>query len=905
MLWPDSLEETARDNLRHALWRMRKALEAASSTRFLHAVDVAISFKESPDYWLDAAELEKLNEHTSADELSAVLSEYQGELLPGFYDEWVVLEREHLYSIFEHHMARLLSLLQAEQRWLDILDWGERWIKLGQKPEPAYRALMTAHAAKGDMSKVAATYERCAKSLKEFGMEPSEQTKELYKNLKSGKEVPKAVSVEAKPIAKVPSSNIPVPLTSFIGRQKELQEIAKLVSSSRLVTLTGPGGVGKTRLAIQTSNKLVSKFKDGVWWINLVALKDASLVPQSVAKVVNIGEVPNQPLIETLARNLQSRQILLVLDNCEHLISACAQLADYLLGTCKNLRILATSREALDILGETAWAVPSLALPKAKESLSVKSLNQFESIHLFKDRAMLAQPRFELTDQNAKLVVQICQRLSGMPLAIELAAARTKMMMVEEIAKRLDDRFSLLTSGNRAALPRHQTLRAAIDWSYGLLNDPERILFRRLAAFIGGFTLDAAEAVCSFGELRRDQVFDLLGRLVDKSLVIAEPTSTLNETRYFLLETIREYAREKLLEAAEEDFMRDLHLEFFANFAERIEPLLFDGHATWNDRLYLDIENIEAALQWSMIHRNNEPVHQSAKRVQFGLSLVGALSWFLVTRAPHELALLKQALAQPIAAQKTLARAKALNTAGFLDWTARYLDEGRAFLEEALSIGRKLKNTLTVAWSHAYLGAIADFQGDYARANLFLEQAISLSPELGEWGKLVSAFALTLQGDTLTQQANLLRARGVFENSISLLRELESKNWLAYAVRLFGYLELREGNYDRSLAYFKESLWLNREVGHHVGKIAGITSIAAYLVARSQLVSAAKLFGAVDALVEAANTPLVATDRMEYEHYFAEVHNQLDGAAFAKAWGDGHAMILEQAIEFALKEADM
>src|SRR5215217_7494886 len=251
IMWPDSLEETARDNLRHALWRIRKALRAGPKVEYLLADDLSIAFNASVEYRLDAAELEKLHDIAPADELIAVLSEYQGELLPGFYDEWVVLEREHMYSIFEHHMARLMSLLQDQKHWLDILDWGERWIKLGQKPEPAYRALMSAHAAKGDMSKVAATYERCVKSLREFAIEPSEQTKELYVNLKSGKRAPQPRPVSIKLTAKEIPSNIPVPLTSFIGRENELKKIAKLLSFSRLVTLTGPGGVGKTRLAIQ------------------------------------------------------------------------------------------------------------------------------------------------------------------------------------------------------------------------------------------------------------------------------------------------------------------------------------------------------------------------------------------------------------------------------------------------------------------------------------------------------------------------------------------------------------------------------------------------------------------------------------------------------------------------------
>src|SRR5215216_4049323 len=497
MLWPDSLEETARDNLRHALWRIRKVLPSGSKVEYLLTDDLSIAFNASAEYWLEVAELEKLSENASADELISVLSEYHGELLPGFYEEWVVSEREHLISIFEHQMARLMSLLQEEKRWLDILDWAERWIKLGQKPEPAYRALMTAHAAKGDMSKVAATYERCVKSLKEFGMEPSEQTRGLYQTLKSGKanfEMGTAIPAKEKHKESL-KTNLPVPITSFIGREKEVQEIIKLLSKNRLVTLTGAGGVGKTRLAIQSANKLVGKFRDGVWWIELVGLNDPTLVSQAVAKVVDLHEVPNQPLIETLVEELQTKQVLLVLDNCEHLILACAQLADRLLSGTKFLKILATSREALDILGETVWLVPSLSLPDAQDSVTLKKLSKSESIHLFMERATVRQPRFTLADQNANAVVQICRRLSGMPLAIELAAARVKMMTVDEIASRLDDRFSLLTSGNRSALPRQKTLRATIDWSHDLLSEPEKVLFRRLAVFAGGFTLDAAESI--------------------------------------------------------------------------------------------------------------------------------------------------------------------------------------------------------------------------------------------------------------------------------------------------------------------------------------------------------------------------------------------------------------------------
>ncbi|HMD81517.1 MAG TPA: BTAD domain-containing putative transcriptional regulator, partial [Anaerolineales bacterium] len=664
MLWPDSLEETARDNLRHALWRVRKALPEKLKSEYLLTDDLSIAFNASAAYWLDATDLEKLSEAASADELMAVLSEYQGELLPGFYDEWVMLEREHLYSIFEHHMARLMSLLQHEKRWQEILDWGERWIKLGQKPEPAYRALMSAHAAKGDMSKVVATYERCVKSLKEFGIEPSEQTRALYERLKAGKEkgeIEPAVVVAEK--RKNPrKTNLPVPITSFIGREKEIEEVVKMVGKNHLVTLAGSGGVGKTRLAIQSSNKLLDKFKDGVWWTDLVGLSDPSLVPQAVAKVVDVHEVPNQPLIETLVEELQTKQVLLVLDNCEHLILACAQLADRLLSGTKFLKILATSREALDILGETVWLVPSLSLPDARDSVTVKKLSKSESIHLFIERATVMQPQFTLTDQNANAVVQICRRLSGMPLAIELAAARVKMMTVDEIASRLDDRFSLLTSGNRSALPRQQTLRATIDWSHDLLSEPERVLFRRLAVFAGGFRLDAAESICSHDELKRSDILDLLGRLVDKSLVVVDSAAG-GQTRYRFLETIREYGFDKLKNAGEEALVRDHHLEFFMRLAVETEPHLYaPEQAEWFARTDAEIDNLRAALDWSITG-----TEENETRIRNGLQLVGVLSWFWQKGYSYEFSeRLKNMLSHKTAGMQTIARARALTAAGFL-----------------------------------------------------------------------------------------------------------------------------------------------------------------------------------------------------------------------------------------------
>ncbi len=905
MLWPDSLEETARDNLRHALWRMRKALESASSIHFLHADDVAIGFKESSDYWLDVAELEKLSDSATAEELIAVLSNYQGELLPGFYDEWVILEREHLYSIFEHHMARLMSLLQDEKRWLDILDWGERWIKLGQKPEPAYRALMTAHAAKGDMSKVAATYERCGKSLKEIGIEPSEQTRALYARLKEGKEnFETGTPVPAKEKRREsPKTNLPVPITSFIGREKEVEEIIKLLSKNRLVTLTGAGGMGKTRLAIECSNKLVGKFRDGVWWIELVGLNDASLVPRAVAKAVDVREPPNQPLIETLAENLASKQILLVMDNCEHLVSACAQLADRLLSECKNLKILATSREALDILGETVWHAPSLSLPDIQEGLGIKSLSKYESVRLFTERAEVLQPQFMLTEQNVQAVVRICRRLSGMPLAIELAAARIKMMTVDEIASRLNDRFSLLTSGNRTGLPRQQTLRAAIDWSHDLLTESERIIFRRLSIFAGGFSLDAAEAVCGFREIKQSEVLDLLGRLVDKSLVDVEADSVLNETRYRLLETIRDYARVKLEEARETEEMIEQHLEFFSGFVGHAgKGINSIDQVAWFQRVEREVDNLRAAISWPIpLIQVNQEKHRSTLKNQF--RIVGSLAMFWENGYRHEITqALQRLLASDELSTPTIERAKALTAGGFLLWSLNRFSEARAFLEKSIEIAEKLGDPLTVAWSLAYLGWTFDFLGDYTTAKTSLEKSVAMARSLGEDGKYITGQSLSFLGDIPYWQGDLIEARKLYEEAISYLRELGDANRMTYPLRRLGYITLYEKNYSEAARLFSESMDLNHQLNHLQGMTACLVAFAAIHRTLGNLEVTAILCGCVEKLIQQISASLWFIDNAEYDRSVSDLKRMLDEKALSTTWSKGRGMNLEEAIAFALEE---
>lgn len=892
LLWPDSLEQTARENLRHALWRLRKAFPS-SKTEYLLTDDLSIAFNGSAEYWLDAAEIERLSENASADELIRALSAYEGELLPGLYEEWVVLEREHLYATFEHHMARLMSLLQGQARWLDILDWAERWIRLGQKPEPAYRALMTAHAAKGDLSKVAATYERCLKSLREFGVEPSEQTRQLYQDLKSGKKDLKTNPALMQTFVGEVSSNIPSPLTSFIGREHELREIERLLSSSRLLTLTGPGGVGKTRLAIQSASNIRKNFKDGVSWVSLVGLSDENLIPQEIAGSLGLRQDSNEPLIQTLKSYLKSKDLLLVIDNCEHLINACAQYVEQLLAACLKLKILATSIEALGIFNETIWRVPSLSLPKAKRPLSLRELEEYASIQLFVERASNVKHGFSLEERNASFVAQICRRLDGIPLAIELAAARTRVLSIEEIAAHLDDRFSLLTAGSRTATPRHQTLRATINWSYDLLTEPEQILFRRLSVFTEGFTLEAAEAVCSGGVLKRREILDLLGRLVDKSLAIVEVDYRISETHYRLLETIRQYALEKLIETGEAPVVRDRHLEFYLALAVESEPKMFGREsALWFNRLDKELDNIRAAMEWAI----------NSGKADMALQIAGSLVYFwfahgLVGSEWHEK--VQQAYSRSEGMQRTLARAKALNGIGFMYWTDVYPGDTCPELEEALSIGREFGDPGTIATALRNLGLIENIKGNYLEARALLEESLQIWREMGQEGKTGSAWTLIFLGDVDLNDDQRESARSLYEEAIVILREPGDVNFLAYAIRRLAQLLWREGDYEKATSLCKESLKLNQEVRDPRGVMACLAGLAAIAVAKDNLERAAVIMAAVETQLAAMGIRLLYVDKMEYDRNVALLRARLDEKALKKFWVDGTQMFLEEAIAFA------
>ncbi|UCF28099.1 MAG: hypothetical protein JSW42_16005 [Chloroflexota bacterium] len=911
LLWPESSEANARSYLRKALWQVRKSLAAdrMAGEEYLLADDITICFNPKADYWLDADAIRaRLTETKSIEEQIEAVSAYQGELLPGFYEEWVLLERERLRAVFEHKLQLLLDSLVEEGRWAETFEWGERWIALGSMPEPAYRALMIAHAALGDNAKVAATYERCVQTLREeLAVEPSEQTLALFKELRDGSTFQSDPSEMVAILKTVPTetemlppeyndqrvTNLPIPLTSFIGREDEINEIKGMLIHYRLLTLTGAGGSGKTRLAIQVASEVQNMFKDGIWWIDLGVLVEPGLVPQAVAKVLDVQEAPNKTLSETLAFALRSRQILLVFDCCEHLLDACAQLAEYLLKACPDLKILTTSREILGVAGERIFLVPTLSSPDPAQ-VRPSDFHAFDAVRLFVERAATLKSDFALTDQNTPAIGQLCFGLDGIPLAIELAAARVQALKVEQIAGRLDDRFQLLTGGSRTALPRHQTLRATIDWSYDLLSKSENAMLQRLSVFTGGWSAAAAESVCVGGEIQPNDVLDILSQLASKSLILAERKPG-KEARYRMLETIREYASEKLAEAGEETVVRDNHLNFFVLLAEEAEPELFrPDQVLWLNRLETEHENLRAAAAWSL----------ERKVGTAALRLVGALSWFWSTRGHYYEAreLSSQILSSPITMERTEVRAKALSIAGHVQWVLGKEAGVRPLLEEALDIATEINNKPIIAWSRVFLGALTSTYGDSKEGMALIEEGLKECRALGSVGQSGVGFGLSFLGDGVFYQGDYQRAQELYEKSVDALREVQDLNFLAYALRRLSHTARHLGDLEKAVSGCNESLNLNLDLGHKQAVAACISGFACIALARGEALIAAKLFGSVERQLELIGFSLLPTDSVEFEENVALAREQLGEEAFAAAWAEGRTLATEQAIALALMQ---
>jgi predicted ATPase/class 3 adenylate cyclase len=736
--------------------------------------------------------------------------------------------------------------------------------------------------------------------------------------------------------------NLSAQMTSFIGRETEMAEIKQTLNAHRLVTLTGSGGAGKTRLSLQVGAECLPQFSNGVWIAELAPVTDPTLVPQTLLFIFNLHESSHRSALEVLIDHLRPKNLLLILDNCEHLIEACAQVSETLLHACPKLKILASSREALGIAGEAAYRVPSLNTPDPEHLPSLDQLEKVDSMRLFVERAVTAKPGFTLTKDNASFLAQICSRLDGIPLALELAASRVKVLNPEQIAARLDDRFRLLTGGSRTALPRQQTLRAMIDWSYSLLTEQEKTLFRRLAVFVGGWTLEAAESVCADVEqdgILPHDILDLLTRLVDKSLVTTE--EVMGETRYHRLETIRQYSREKFFETNEVESIRDWHLSFFVRFAEQVdENLKGRDQILWQNLMSAEQDNLRAALEWAL-----------SKKPDSALQIAGAanLFWTAGGFSAEGFRWTQKALEQvekiPVPAgitaeQRLVARARALR-----GLTRLYLSLGdnanaKRAAEESVALYRQSEDRRGLSFALVVLAYPLEFLGERVQAEAALQESYAIARAEGDVYVICRSLNV-LARVILDLHDDLELAQGYVEESYRLAKEAGLRSQEAQSSEILGFiakyrkdyeaarmhfqesarvygeigatfnvtleksnlahLEREFGNYADALEYYRETIVAFRDIGQTGAVLHQLECFGFIALAQNQSERALQLFAVASALRGQSERPMTPDEQIYFDEQLTILRQKMDPMKFDSVWSQGFGMTLEQAIEFALE----
>jgi predicted ATPase/class 3 adenylate cyclase len=707
-------------------------------------------------------------------------------------------------------------------------------------------------------------------------------------------------------------NNLPTQLTTFIGRENEITELKQELEKHRLVTLTGSGGTGKTRLSLQVAAELLDQFDHGVWFIELAPLTDPNLISQTMLSAIGLVEQQGKTPLELLKEYMHEKEALIVLDNCEHLVSASAQVVNVLLNAAPKVKILASSREALGVRGEASYPVPSLSLPDPKHLPVVEGLSQYESVRLFIDRALLVAPHFVVDKDNAPFIAQICYRLDGIPLAIELAAARLKMLSADQISKRLDDRFRLLTGGARTALPRQQTLRALIDWSYDLLTESEHLLLHRLSVFMGGWTLEAAEEICAGENIDSYDVLDLLTQLVNKSLVmvIAEGSQS-GETRYRMLETIRQYAREKLLEVGDGGTIRDRHLAYFVKLVEQAEPELHRSNQVfWLNKLEDEIDNIRMAMEWALANDLESGLRIAVTPWRFWqgrsylpelgdwLNLLleqhkknnGLHAWALTIYAAckfrqgdidESIRLAKQGMDMARTLSDKQTEAFSLAFLGVNTATQGNIGEGTPLMEQALAIYRSLGDKIGQAGTTEWLSVN---NNDLERALAYARESLALAREMGDLSGLVPRLCMLSRltywmGDLTSPSAWLEEAR-------SISRQLNDQTGEAYTMSTHGNLAYWQGDYPQAIAYYEEAIRLNEKIGDHYQSLWAHVNMAYVVLRQGKIEKALALFADNIQTTQKAGLTIALVYTIEGVASLHVNQNQLERAAQLFAWAD-------------------
>ena len=968
LLWPDTGQSNAFKNLRQILWEIQQILGEG----WLVADRETVCLNDKADVWLDIRQFDSLTRQSESQEdiplrlslLADAAKLYRHHFLTGFslkdahpFNDWAFAESEGLRNKLAGVLRRLsedyCTMGQARQ----AIPHTRRLVSLEPLDESAHRQLMEVYLQAGDHGAALKQYQACEQILRrELNLDPQPETRELYKKIRKRKAEP--IPVEERTEALAPSHNLPHQITTFFGRQKELEDILAFLRKKRLVTLVGAGGIGKTSLSLQVGKRLHKEFPNGIWFIALGSLSNPALITQTAASIFDIREGGDRPLLEKLIDSLRTKNILLIFDNCEHLLNACAEMISALLTRCPGVKILATSRENLGIQGEAVYTMPSLPLPEG-ELESMEKLTEFASVQLFADRAALIQPSFQLTKENIRTVADVCRQVDGIPLAIELAAARVNILHVNEILEQLQASFDLLASDSRSILPRHQTLKASLDWSWGLLNEPEQKFMRQLAVFAGGWTLESARAVCD------GSVLVLTGTLVNKSLIMVDQ-ETAQGTRYRFHEIVREYAQEKFHGTAEEEGIRDRHLKYFLAFSRRSElELRGPSRVDWMEHLYDERNNIRAALDWA-----------EKTDLESALYLAGSLRQYWESSNMREGVdwcekLLHQSNAFP------LARAYALLTyAWLLTWLQEFR-RARAATQESLDLFRTQRNKEGEVDALVLMGNLEQFTDNLEAANRVFDQALALSEELNDpwrlgivyyyrgwdnsdyeqkfvnWDKAISLFRqvgdkvnlanlLGLTGQfrvmngeielgekyldealqlwEANRRANIWEnpriakslialVRGEYEQARAILEEVlasaaQTGNRMSYLwgrVRL-GFVALHAGDLTEARQILTESAQNFNKDGYTIGSIYSLEGMAHFYATIGKNDHAARLIGFADAARENIYDVRLPLEQADMDISIAACVARMGESAYENAYAEGRKLDLDEAVNFVLGE---
>lgn len=924
LFWGDADDESARLSLRVTVSDLRKGL---GEDAFIGGRD-SLGLSPTLSVWVDALEFEKLAKAKSAPDWQEALNLYSDEFLPDVYEDWALEWRERLARLHVETLLRLIAHHRSGAEYEKAIELARRLLALDPANEAAHQHIMVCYEALGDRAAALRQYGSCIEALGGLiGVRPSPMTEAIHQRLQ------KAASGSASAKLTAHPTNLPAPLTSFVGREAELEAVESMLAPlardaqpARLVTLIGPGGSGKTRLSIQAASELVDTYEQGVWWVELAALTRPEDVLAQVAGVFGFKEQPGASLEEALLDALKSRHFLLVLDNCEHLLDACARLAALVLQNCPQAQILATSREAFSIGGEQIYPVPPLELPES-DPTDPEAAAQIEALRLFVERARAVLPSFELDAANLAAVTAICRRLDGIPLAIELAASRLKALSPAQIAERLDDRFRLLASGDRAALPRQKTLYALIDWSYGLLDEDEKALFRRLAVLTGGCTLEAAEAL---GADLAALPLDLLTRLVEKSLLVARETQI--GMRYRMLDSIRHFGLHRLAEAGEADLASARALNYFAMLVDGIEPGLSERmHVEANlSTLSAEQDNLRELLEWSLAH---DPA--------MALRLAGGLwsYWEISDQMVEGDRWLGRALAACPEGGPPRRRARALSGAGTMAFCLGEFQKalschqqalelyrqagdvpGEVFslnnvamgfgelgeeekclemLETCLAKARQANLRKMICFAASNLGVRLSRLGNFSHAETLLDEALQAARETND--PLMTAYLLHNIADTKRYQEQLEEAFSLYEASARL--GLESGSELVVAVNTWAkaLVLYRKGETRTALALHQKALVYFFQIRAMEHIVKAVEGIALALAATGERRLAICMLAAARAIQDGMGQERsFEPDFKTAEGVLESLRAQFAPLEFDLAWQEGWHWTLEQAVQRAL-----